>query len=54
MVQVEMSNMYIDMNVINGSDKWTEKTLRLTKYVYWLLLHVAIYHVASILINFCM
>ena len=29
MVQVEMSNMYIDMNVNNGSEKWTgKKTLR--------------------------
>ena len=25
MVQVEVSNMYIDMNVNNGSEKWTGK-----------------------------
>ena len=25
MVQVEMSNMYIDMGVNNGSEKWTGK-----------------------------
>jgi len=25
MVQVEMSNMYIDMGVNNGSEKWSEK-----------------------------
>jgi len=25
MVQVEMSNMYIDMSVNNGSEKWTGK-----------------------------
>ena len=29
MVQVEVSNTYIDMNVNNGSEKWTGKTLRL-------------------------
>jgi len=29
MVQVEMSNMYIDMGVNNGSENEQEKTLRL-------------------------
>jgi len=29
MVQVEMSNTCIDMSANKGSEKWTEKTLRL-------------------------
>jgi len=38
MVQVEMSNMYIDMGVNNGSEKWTGKKIstfdRLIEAVY--------------------
>ena len=29
MEQVEMNNIYINIDVNNGSEKWTEKTLQL-------------------------
>ena len=45
MVQVEVSNTYIDMNVNNGSEKWTGKNSatsdRLIKAVY--ASHVYVY-----------
>jgi len=45
MVQVEMINMYIDMGVNNGSEKWTGKNTaasdRLIKVVY--VSHVYVY-----------
>jgi len=45
MVQVEVSNTYIDMNVNNGSEKWRGKNTAasdgLIKAVY--VLHVYVY-----------